>query len=482
MKNLIIAGIVISSSLYALDYNSIPQEYKEQIQNHFRWRFMHHYDKDRVKTEFTNNTDKCFNVSDIEDSDNASITTKIAGKKFYLKIIKKPECNVNSLTYELIDNTTGEVIANTTHTIVTNIPNENLYYIDYNITNSYKDVTVKLSYESEIPAETCSATGGYAGISVDVNTPDIVPVDGHFKFKAQFGTHEKCYDFTKYKHHHIKFHIFPHKINCKSSCGWKFNINDISIDSKSCFKIPTTFKCYDVSLSMFGGLKFDNINCPANPIEAAGYLFKENKKNISTSLVKNGDVLVAIPEVSECYENEATPSVEKSEYTVDNFAIRPDKFNIAFSKTNVSTNELIPFSISAVRSDGIVTDNYSASSTDLKVSFSNPDTYPKYSFDIINGTDSKGSLYLTKAGTTDMNVTDENFAKVDEDDTTDEQRYIIGSSTTSSSSEVTATDSKSKYWAGVGTNEEQNDPTKNTIQTDVKQNVKKDLHFNNVNW
>jgi len=70
---------------------------------------------------------------------------------------------------------------------------------------------------------------------------------------------------------------------------------------------------------------------------------------------------------------------------------------------------------------------------------------------------------------------DEHFCDIDKNDTSLKYRMLSGSL------EVNVKP-KSKYWGGVGTNEVENKPTKNTINSDIKQNIFKDMKFNKISW
>ena len=111
----------------------------------------------------------------------------------------------------------------------------------------------------------------------------------------------------------------------------------------------------------------------------------------------------------------------------------------------------------------------------------NPDVKMLYDFFIKNGKiNSNYKLFFTKpANNVEIYMSEkigQEWAIVDKDDTTDECRLIQGQS-----NKINIIDS-SRNWAGFGTNKSQNDPNKNSINTDIRQNVNKDLHFHKMSW
>ena len=169
-----------------------------------------------------------------------------------------------------------------------------------------------------------------------------------------------------------------------------------------------------------------------------------------------------------------------TEYALDNFAIRPDKFQLSFDDNTVKVKENVKMDIKALNyNSNTPTPNYNESSINLSLS-TDKEAKAMYSFYIKDGALKTYKLYFTKPSN-NVNVTlkeksGSEWAKVDTDDTKDSCRLINNASDT-----INVIDA-SKYWAGTGTNESKNDPTKNSVNSDIRQNVDKDLHFNKMSW
>ena len=174
-----------------------------------------------------------------------------------------------------------------------------------------------------------------------------------------------------------------------------------------------------------------------------------------------------------CYSKDET----KTEYSTDDFAIRPNAFSINLKKSKVKEGTIDYATIKALQKDGAsVVDNYTNSSMNLDVKDINAEGV-QYTFEINNGLSNKAQFMFLKP--TDSNkvvITDKHYADVDSDDTIADCREFSGES-----NEVEVVES-SKYWAGTGTNEAENNPETTTIQSKIKQNTKKDLHFQKMGW
>jgi hypothetical protein len=184
----------------------------------------------------------------------------------------------------------------------------------------------------------------------------------------------------------------------------------------------------------------------------------------------------------ECYTTNETEEV--IDYSTDNFAVKPDKFDILLKQSTVKTGQREPLVIKALAKDGSITTNYYSSSMNLNVIIDPSNTLAQYSFDIINGKSTSSSFlqFINPNNDVTVTITDTAYTIIDQDDT--KVADVIGVdcrriSGTSNSVDVIGS---SKYWAGTGTNENENSPAKNNVNADIKQNTKRDLHFNKMGW
>ena len=91
----------------------------------------------------------------------------------------------------------------------------------------------------------------------------------------------------------------------------------------------------------------------------------------------------------------------------------------------------------------------------------------------------KKQKYLSEISDTMQLIVEKNgkeWAIVDADDTKDACRLVSGES-----NEINVTET-SKSWIGFGTGAKSNDPSTKTIDTDIRQNVDKDIRFKRMNW
>jgi len=287
-------------------------------------------------------------------------------------------------------------------------------FLVFNVPNAYKDVKVKFTYDQMIPST-----------PYQVSCTNIINDPHQYRFRFRFE-----------------------------------NMNQNELGT---YVIPTgTVECYNITNGSVA-----KVQCSSDPTE---YQFQFSFQNMAQN--RNGKFALATNYA--CYRNYTT--VHQIEYSTDNFAIKPDRFNITFKKTDVKTGQTDYVSIQTVDTNNNITTNYKNSSITLKPTFS-PVVNAQYAFDIYNGEAKNGKVIFNEAkSNVTMTLTDTDYTAVDADDTAQSCRTITG---TSNSVNISA---PSKYWAGTGTNETQNNPTTNTIQSDVKQNVKKDSHFNKVNW
>ena len=186
-----------------------------------------------------------------------------------------------------------------------------------------------------------------------------------------------------------------------------------------------------------------------------------------------------MPPFKKCYKVSVT-TYTYTEYSTDNFAIRPDKFDISLNKTGAKVGELVPMSIVVQNKVGNKVLDYEKKSVDMSVEANPTDAKLQYSFDIVDGEAINSKLYFAKEGSgikiaVSERVGDE-FAVVDSDDTIDSCRIVSGES---NSINIVGS---SKYWAGAGTGESENDPSSKSVDTEIVQNTKKDIHFQKMNW
>jgi len=247
------------------------------------------------------------------------------------------------------------------------------------------------------------------------------------------------------------------------------------------FNVPKAYK--DVSVKVKYGTKsykVKEVTCPTtftkyavmpvSPVEGIFGVPVVNPKNMIKTAMAFGTGKPSAPEYK-CYKYVTEVQAGKEDISDDNFAVRPDKFDIHFKKSTIRIGAVDYTSIKVVDANGNVVDTYNKSSKDLEVSGD-----VQYGFEIINGVSRGGQfIFYTPGKDQVISVKDTTFADVDKDDTTDSCREIVGT-------QVVNVKDISKNWAGRGTEEVENNPKKTTVQSDVRQNVRKDLHFVKINW
>ena len=238
-------------------------------------------------------------------------------------------------------------------------------------------------------------------------------------------------------------------------------------------KIPNSHKDLLVKISynvITTNVEKTEVTCPAEPWT------KTTETSNGVYAVYNGSGLPNESSSYTCYEVKTTTNTDPYvEYSTDNFSVIPYELKIQTSKNKAFSGQVIPTKIIALNKDGDVTTNYTASSTDLKVSFV-AGQRGQYAFDIIDGKDLTGKVVFNVAlDNSNFTVKDTTYSAVDADDN---KKDLEGTSNDIDIKEI------SKYWAGTGINDEDNNdhPLNSTVQTKVKQNVQKDLHFKKMSW
>jgi hypothetical protein len=165
----------------------------------------------------------------------------------------------------------------------------------------------------------------------------------------------------------------------------------------------------------------------------------------------------------------------------DNFAIKP-KFNIPAHQP-VKKNHNIDLNITVVDGNGNVYTDYNKISDDLNFEVESTIGERVYSlmydFRIVDGVIDEKYIRYPEANTLKFTLSEvangEEFAKVDIKDTPDEQRLIKGVSP-----EIVITTTYSHYYAGQGTGESENSPSKMTYTSEIKS--KTDRVYHKLGW
>jgi len=419
MKKLVSILAITSISSFAATIPSSMTSVANEVANNLKICAKTSSNDATKEATFTSDPNKCFNAYDIPFTSSTgtttspvSLSTKTAGKDFIFKITKKPTCIVNNVTYSLVDNKTGNEIPGTTNTI-TNPADAN--FAQFNVSNSYKDVSVKFSYKKTVVNTSSTPTE----VTCPTSTSDYTIV-------------------TSY--------------------------NDIP-QTTGIFAVPQQ-ECYQFTYSSVNGFAKQKTSCPLKPTIVSAL---PAKPSTSTTY--------AIVSGYKCYKYPTTSSSIKVDYSTDNFAIKPSQFDITLKKSPIKVGQVEPMDLKVLNNNSIITTNYKNSSTNLIVTLTPSNTKAQYGFDINNGVLSKSVLsFATTNSDVSMKILDEHYADVDSDDTFQTCRNIEGTSNTIN---IIGT---SKYWAGTGTNEKENNPTNNTISSEVKQNTKKDVHFQKLGW
>ena len=413
------------------------------------------------KMNFMVNNQKAFDAWDVPFFGSFtpfSISTKISNKKFYLHVTKKPYIRVENLTYSLYDADKNETIPDTTITVDNPLKAN---FPSWTVKNAYKNVVVQFNYDEAIP---------YNGFNKVKCTADATTVNSFEDAKDEKDVVIKIAD-TCYQHHEIYESDTPVEVKCPVDLSTTdktyTNQNEIKNDGNlKIFAIPET-QYFKFTFNPNNKKVEMTTDACINPKDYNENTFKDDIQNNATCYKKV---------IYKCYTYYVSKK-QKTEYSNDHFAIRPDKFDINFKKSVIRQGAVDFVNIKALDNQGNVTTNYNNSSTNLDVKFNDGAyTNAQYSFDIANGTSTGKVIFTQQNDSVTMNITDPHFADIDEDDTTQKCRDITGDSNS-----VKVTDA-SKYWAGVGTGEAENNPTDNTVDSTVRQNVKKDLHFKKIMW
>ena len=196
--------------------------------------------------------------------------------------------------------------------------------------------------------------------------------------------------------------------------------------------------------------------------------------------LKDDKFEVGVGASAKCYITTTTTS--KEENATDDFAVRPKQFNISADST-AFVGKPLNIDITAIGANGKndISTNYNEDDMDLNTITDPSNIYLSYFYNIINGKIGSHKFFFTKPSNDVKIKISEKLGKewaiVDSDDTTDSRRLITPGE--SNSIKVLET---SKNWAGVGTGEKENSPTNKTIQSDIRDNVNRNLKFNKMSW
>ena len=447
MKKLILLGSVfIASNLLANNpIDKIIEKTETKIENMFQFS----HNDDTPPDVCSLNAENCFNAGKHHNAQ-IRIQTKVAGTNggFQLRLRHRKGCgwdwHNHHIAVALVDNLTGKLITepkaiDTKATFIDDTLSDD-EYIDttFNVANAYKNVKVKF-----------------------------------FHLKP-----------TECNHHQFRWmHQFRETIQ-NQTC----NLDEF-LDQP--FIISNTIQCYEVNSSNVTNMTnfpYWGERLPECNEDIIEETISQNLDEIKSAIEEKRAMNTwrfryAIPTNDECYviEPECADEAYISQSS-DSFAIRPSYIQ-ATLPSSISAN--IPAKIEVVvkNASGDTITNYNNSSANLKVSFKDSagnDIAAQYSFKIKDGIGSGTVIFSEPVNNVTVEIIDEHFADVDKDDTDKADRVtsiIPGTSSTS-----TVTNGGSKYWAGAGTNEEENNPRKNTIDADIKQNTTKDLHYHKINW
>ena len=190
-----------------------------------------------------------------------------------------------------------------------------------------------------------------------------------------------------------------------------------------------------------------------------------NSARIGTFLITDFNTTSKISAYKISYTDVTTN--QKREYLSDKFCVRPDKFVIPNFKNNVRMGTIYQYKLQAQDANGEITKNYKGS-----IDFIGNIQYSSGNF---HKGQNQIEVMFFKSGNQPLTIVDSTYCNIDENDTPAYNREIkfTGNSDVSEGS---------KYFAGVGTNEAENKVENNTVDVDVRQNVRKDLKFNKVEW
>jgi len=297
------------------------------------------------------------------------------------------------------------------------------------------------------------------------------------------------------------FALMIAKTNWGTGCDYSHKVNVELVDAETNEAIPNTKKTvsagggvavfrvpeayrnvrvkidYDVD-NPFEVVTEKEITCPTEGAVKATFNYILNNKSEGIYYVPQSDGSL------KCYQVVKEETTHPIDYSSDNFAIKPEKFDIQFKQKSVKVGRVAYADIKAVSYEGDITTNYNSNSELIKTSInSKTGKYePKvnYSFDIVNGEEKRGYFVFNReANNTSIKLTEmvgEEWAVVDADDTADSCRLVTGVSNDINITPIP------KDWAGRGTGMEENDPIKHNVDVDVRDNVNKDIRFNKMNW
>jgi len=189
-----------------------------------------------------------------------------------------------------------------------------------------------------------------------------------------------------------------------------------------------------------------------------------------------------------CSGNTKTTITSHEENSTDDFAVRPKQFNISADST-AFVGKPIKVNLNATGEDGNISTNYNADDMDLNTEVIdaitgtvNTNVDLSYFYNIKNGKIDRYRFFFTKPTKNDVKIQiseklGKEWAIVDADDTDGTHRLI----SKGESNSITVNET-SKNWAGVGTGEKENSPTNKTIQSDIRDNVNRNLKFNKMSW
>ena len=418
MNKKIIVGLSLISSVYAATaLSSLTSSLATQTKNVLKTCNIISSEDATKNAEYTSDANRCFNAYDIpfKDFSNTSITpVSLSTKEAGKDFILRIVKKPTCNVSNVTYSLVDKITGNTIPNTSKTITNPvEENFVQFNVDNSYKDVEVKFSYTKTTPSTT------------------------------------------------------PTEVACPTNPIFVHNASEVT-DKSAIFAIPNRYEyCYTFTKTWFSSyFKYTSkkVLCPTNP----KIVTKEGSENTS-------DIYGVVKDYK-CYQYKPN-TTSKTETSTDDFAIKPNKFDITLKKPSIKVGMIEPMDLKVVDENDNITTNYKTSSVNLIVTFNPNSTQAKYAFDIDKGVLVKGFLsFLSANDDVSMKVLDEHYTDTDKDDTKQNCRNIEGTS-----NEIDIIDG-SKYWAGAGTNESENAPAKNNINSDIRQNTKKDVHFQKMGW
>lgn len=266
-----------------------------------------------------------------------------------------------------------------------------------------------------------------------------------------------------------------------------YDVTEITLPSSSIIKTKTTGNIYFLKI---------NIKCPGTSIKDIK-LFKSKENNY---LGNDYNEFIEFPEENYILKNyRGTIEVkfkvpsrnlkfkinyinllnnkEGYSFSKDNFSVKPKNESFVISKNfTEGSMKVLPRNLINLHDD-----NYTSGDTRCnKLVSYDSETYEKlkfaYSLGVINGKSTNINVVFFSDNKQYIVYENTCYTKVDEKDTLLKNRIIKYKS---NNFDII---SGSKSWGGVGTNDDSNNPSKNSVQTEVRQNVVKDLKFNKAGW